>query len=119
MLIRDGSCEGDAVAGVEVRYALDDGTVVGFEVEPGAGFGPAGVGDVAGRIRDAVGPAVEGARTVLDKVREAGPDEVEVKFGIKVSGTANWLVAKAAAEGNFEITLTWKSPRPAGAPAVE
>ncbi|MCA1695681.1 MAG: hypothetical protein LC749_13655 [Actinobacteria bacterium] len=32
---------------------------------------------------------------------------MEVKFGIKVSGTANWLIAKAATEGNFDITLTW------------
>jgi hypothetical protein len=24
-----------------------------------------------------------------------------------VSGTANWLIAKAATEGNFDITLTW------------
>ena len=35
------------------------------------------------------------------------PDSVEVKFGIKVTGTADWLVAKAATEGNFEVTLKW------------
>jgi hypothetical protein len=64
------------------------------------------------RIGDAVAPAVEGARAVLAKVQEASPDKVEVKFGIKVSGTANWLVAKAATEGNFDITMTW-TPKPA------
>lgn len=52
-------------------------------------------------------PAVEGARAVLEQVKEAAPDKIEVRFGIKVSGTANWLVAKAATEGNFEITLVW------------
>lgn len=36
---------------------------------------------------------------VLEKVKEAAPEEIKVKFGIKVSGTANWLVAKAATEG--------------------
>jgi predicted neutral ceramidase superfamily lipid hydrolase len=97
---------------VVVGYALDDGTVVRFEIEPSAGFRPAGPDEIAGRIREAVAPAVEGARAVLEKVREAAPREVEVKFGIKVSGTANWLVAKAATEGNFEVTLTWK-PKPA------
>jgi hypothetical protein len=51
---------------------------------------------------------------VLAKVQEAAPDKIEVKFGIKVSGTANWLVAKAATEGNFDITLTW-TPKPAAA----
>ena len=72
-----------------------------------AGFTPAGPNEIAGKIREAVGPAVEGARVVLEKVKETKPDEVELKFGIKVSGTANWLVAKAATEGNFEVTLTW------------
>jgi hypothetical protein len=96
-----------------VSYALDDDTVVCFEIEPSAGFRPAGPDEIAGRIREAVAPAVEGARAVLEKVREAAPDEIVVKFGIKVSGTANWLVAKAATEGNFEITLTWTPDRAA------
>jgi Trypsin-co-occurring domain 1 len=46
----------------------------------------------------------------LDKVKEARPDGVELKFGIKVTGGVSWLVAKAAGEGNFEITLTWSRP---------
>jgi NTP-dependent ternary system trypsin peptidase co-occuring protein len=59
-------------------------------------------------VQQAVAPAVEAAKVVLDKVREAGPDQVELKFGVKVSGGTNWLVAKTAGEGNFEITLTWE-----------
>lgn len=94
-----------------VSYALDDGTVVRFEIEPSAGFRPAGPDEIAGRVREAVAPAVEGARAVLAKVKEAAPAKIEVRFGIKVSGTANWLVAKAATEGNFDITLTW-TPEP-------
>jgi len=104
LLRRDG-----LMAVAVVSYALDEETVVRFEIEPSAGFRPAGPDEIAGRIREAVAPAVEGARAVLEKVKEAAPDEIEVKFGIKVSGTANWLVAKAATEGNFEITLTWTS----------
>ena len=80
-----------------------------FEIEPSEGFRPAGPEEVIGRVREAVGPAVEAAKAVLEKVKEARPDEVELKFGVKVSGGANWLVAKAAGEGNFEITLTWSS----------
>jgi hypothetical protein len=91
-----------------VSYALDDQTVVRFEVEPTADWYNVGSEEIVGRIRDAVTPAVEGARAVLEKVKDAAPDEIEVKFGIKVSGTANWLVAKVATEGNFEITLTWR-----------
>ena len=95
-----------------VSYALDDETVVRFEIEPDTGFRPAGPDEIAGRIREAVAPAVEGARAVLEQVKQTAPRQIEVKFGIKVSGTANWWVAKAATEGNFEVTLTW-APDPA------
>lgn len=98
-----------------VQYALDDGTVVSFEVEPGAGFRPAaGPDEVVGAIRNAVAPAVEGAKILLERVKETQPDGVELKFGVKASGTMNWWVAKAASEGNFEITLTWKPGASAG-----
>ncbi|WP_030376325.1 CU044_2847 family protein [Streptomyces rimosus] len=94
-----------------VSYALDDETVVRFEVEPTDDWHPVAAGDVVGRVRDAAGPAVDAARTVLHRVTELQPDQVQVKFGLKVNGTANWIVAKAATEANFEISLTWE-PRP-------
>lgn len=90
-----------------VTYELDDSTTVRFEVEPPPGFQPAGAGEIACGVREAVGPAVEAAKTVLDKVKETRPDRVELRFGIKVSGGANWLVASSAAEANFEISLAW------------
>src|SRR5690349_10363756 len=93
-----------------VTYQVDDATTVKFEIEPSEGFRPAGPEEILGRVQDAVGPAVEAAKAVLEKVKESRPDGVELKFGIKVSGGANWLVAKAAGEGNFEITLSWSRP---------
>jgi hypothetical protein len=90
-----------------VQYQLDDSTVVGFEFDPGPGFHQAGVKDFVGQVSKAVEPAVEAAKTVLAKVTEINPDEVEVKFGVKVTGEASWVIAKAATEGSFEITLTW------------
>ena len=93
-----------------VTYRVDDATTVKFEIEPSEGFRPAGPDEILGKVRDAVGPAVEAAMAVLEKVKEARPDEVELKFGIKVSGGANWLVAKAAGEANFEVSLTWSRP---------
>ena len=89
-----------------VKYRVDDSTEVRFEIEPGTDFQPVGSEQVIGRVRDAVEPAVEAARTVLAKFREAQPDEIAVRFGIKVSGRVDWLIAKAATEGNFDITLT-------------
>ncbi len=88
-------------------YTLDDATKVRFEVDPEPGFSLAGPDQVAGRVRDAAGPAIETAKAVLEKVREARPDQVEVRFGVKVSGGSDWIVAKAAGEASFEITLSW------------
>jgi len=100
------------VASQVVKYQLDDSTVVGFEFEPGPGFHQAGAKEFVGQVCKAVEPAVEAAKAVLEKVKEIKPGGVEMKFGVKVTGEANWVVAKAATEGNFEITLTW-SPDPA------
>lgn len=88
-------------------YAVDESTLVRFEIDPSDDFHPASADEVLGWVRDAVQPAIEAAKAVLEKAKETRPDEVELKFGIKVSGTANWLVAKAASEGNFEVTLRW------------
>jgi hypothetical protein len=90
-----------------VTYWVDDATAVRLETELTDGFRSAGPGEVLGRVSEAITPAVEAAKAVLDKVKEARPDQIEVKFGVKASGEAKWLVAKAAAEGNFEVTLIW------------
>ena len=90
-----------------VTYRVDEATTVKLEIEPTEGFQPAGPGEVLGRVQEAVAPAVEAAKAVLEKLKEARPDEIEVKFGVKASGEAKWLVAKAAGEANFEVTLTW------------
>lgn len=113
-IVRGQRLGGRAMSPTVVRYRLDDGTAVGFELEAGESFRPAGTDQVAGTLREAVGPAVAAARTVLEKVKEAKADKVEIKFGVKASGTMNWLVAKVASEGNFEVTLTWE---PGSAPS--
>jgi len=92
-----------------VKYRVDDSTEVRFEIEAVPGFQPVGADQVIGRVQKAVEPAVDAARAVLAKFKEARPDEIALRFGIKVSGKVDWLVAKAATEGNFEVTLTWKS----------
>lgn len=94
-----------------VSYRVDNETVAQFEIEPADGFVPAATNDVIGRVWDAAGPAVEAAKTLLDRVKQLGPDGVEVKFGVKVTGTASWLVARVTTEGSFEVTLTWQPPR--------
>ena len=95
------------MASQTVKYQVDESTVVGFEFDPDQGWRPAGAKEILGEVGKAVGPAIDAAKVVLDKVKEARPDEIEIKFGVKVNGEANWLIAKAASEANFEITLSW------------
>jgi Trypsin-co-occurring domain 1 len=99
--------KGRPVASQIVTYRVDESTTARFEIDPTEGFRPAGPDQVLGWVKEAVTPAVEAAKAVLEKVKEARPDQVELKFGVKVSGGTNWLVAKAAGEGNFEVTLLW------------
>ena len=101
-----GVVEGMAMA--EAGYRMADGTVVRFEFDPGdEGFQPASGDGIVGELEPAVAPLIAGARLVMEKVRAMGPAKVEVAFGVKVNGSMNWLVAKAATEANFSITLTW------------
>lgn len=100
-----------------VSYRVGESTVVRFEIDPPPGWSPAsGKRDLTAQVRDAVAPAVEAAKTVLDQIKAISPDGVEVTFGIKVTGEANWIVAKAAAEGSFGVKLTWSPDKTAGGP---
>ncbi|MFG2555902.1 CU044_2847 family protein [Streptomyces sp. NPDC048581] len=91
-----------------VSYALDADTVVQFEVEPTGQWRQVRADQVAGQVDEAARPAVEAAQRILAQIAELRPAEVEVSFGIKVSGTANWLIAKAASEANFGVKLVWR-----------
>lgn len=91
-----------------VTYRVDDETTVDIEIDPADGFVQAGVGDVVGQVRDAAESAIKAARVVLQQARELSPESVQVRFGIRVSGKVDWLVARAATEGNFEVTLSWR-----------
>ncbi|MEL4893904.1 CU044_2847 family protein [Crocosphaera sp. Alani8] len=50
------------------------------------------------------------AANIIGKLRELkdSPDEVEVKFGIKMTAEMGAIIASANVEGNYEITLKWK-----------
>ena len=50
------------------------------------------------------------AANIIGKVRELKdcPDEVEVKFGIKMTAEMGAIIASANVAGNYEITLKWK-----------
>jgi hypothetical protein len=54
---------------------------------------------------DTLQPALIGLR---DKLRAVGPQEMTVELGIKLSTKAGIVIAQAAAEANFKVTLHWR-----------
>jgi len=111
-----------------IKYQTADGGTVLVEVEGEAEAAiPKGGVVRAGRVGEAVQDAVEevqtrfedamevvrrNAQTIIGKVKEGltdPPDEVEVTFGLKAAGElGNFAVAKASAEANYTVKMTWK-----------
>ena len=97
-----------------VEFTLSDGSMVVIESdEDESGVVKAGLGDAVERASEMFEQTIENARksamVIVDKMRELGPDEVEVTFGLKASGElGNIVVAKAGVEASYSIKLKWK-----------
>lgn len=98
-----------------VRVRLDDGGWLLVEAADGpAGPGPVKAGragdlveEVSVALRAALRPVVAASREVLAELRDAGPDEVKVEFGVKLSASAGAVLTKGAAECHLKVTLGW------------
>lgn len=99
-----------------IEYQLADGSPIWVEVdEPDTG----GVkpvsrsGEVVEKAKQTFNEALDKvkpiAETIIDKLRNLSdsPDEVEVKFGLKMNAEAGAIIAVAGIEANYEITLKW------------
>lgn len=98
-----------------IEFRSNDGPIV-VEIEQGL-TGPlpaASPGEVAGKAKDSFSEAVAGikpiAEAVIGQLRELGPTETTVEFGIKFSAKAGVILASAATEGQCKITLSWTKP---------
>lgn len=61
------------------------------------------------------------SQAVLTELGKAGPDEIEVEFGVTLSAEAGAFIAKVASEAHLTVTLLWKRadappPPPPSAP---
>ena len=93
-------------------YMEVDGIKVRVEAEPAQGQELAGVSDdIAARWTD--------VRTILKHIATdyhgrlvelgtSAPEKALIKFGLKVSAEAGWVIAKATGEANFEVSMTWE-----------
>ncbi|HEX5496157.1 MAG TPA: CU044_2847 family protein [Mycobacteriales bacterium] len=105
------------------RFELADGGSVVVEVEEAPGISRV---SRQGRIFEAAGESFDQA---LTQVRDAAstalrqfqtmsrrPDEVVLKFGVKLDAEVGAMIAKTTLEGNLEVTLTWWAERSADIP---
>jgi Trypsin-co-occurring domain 1 len=99
---------------VEFPVAGNDSVIVEMDDEQLAGFAPAAVspGEIAARASESfestIDKLIPTVRAISDRMKQLAPDELEVSLGVKLTAEAGVIVAKAAGEANFTVTLSWK-----------
>ncbi|MEG4918306.1 CU044_2847 family protein [Microcoleus sp. bin38.metabat.b11b12b14.051] len=99
-----------------VEFPLESGDSIFVEVED-----PAPIDDCIGLRDEIVQKAQQTFESALEKIKpltnaimtkvrslNEPADEVEVKFGIKMSAELGAVIASGNAEVNYEITLKWQ-----------
>ena len=97
------------------RFELDGGGSFLVEVDDEPGVSRAGrtgrvLRDAHATFEKALADVRDAASTALDQFRSMGrqPDEVELKFGVKLDAEAGAVIATTGVQGQFEIKLRWR-----------
>jgi Trypsin-co-occurring domain 1 len=104
-----------------LRYTLQDGTEVHFETAESSAISErAGSPEIidGGALGNRLRPVALAAEEVTKGLRQTlTPDEIELSFGIRVSGEVNWwYFAKVQGESTLNVKVTWtnrQTPRTA------
>lgn len=96
-----------------VEFPLESGDSILVEVDEPSdriGLGDEIVEKAQKTFESALNAIKPVASTVINKVRSLNEpaDEVEVKFGIKMTAGMGAVIASGKGEVNYEITLKWK-----------
>lgn len=73
-------------------------------------------GQAVARAARSLGDMLAGIRPVAESFLESFadmdhvPDEVSLEYGLSLSADANLVIATTAAQANFKVTLTWRTP---------
>ncbi|MDX3538832.1 CU044_2847 family protein [Streptomyces sp. MB09-01] len=107
------------------RIPLDGGGYVLIEA-PARPDGPVKAGRVSDAIRDLPGslqealePVTEAARSTLEQLRKAGPDEIAVEFGVDLAVEAGAVITKTGAHCHLKVTVKWKRNGFDQSPSIE
>jgi hypothetical protein len=81
----------------------------------GRGAAAAGVERAGETFEQALAGVRAAAGSALAVFRDGTlqPDQVELEFGVKLTGEAGALIARTAAEAHFTVRLSWAPGRPA------
>ena len=112
--------------GEDMRYLVElpvgAAQTVSVEIEQAAdGLVDVGrAGQVVDRATRSLGEMLAGIRPVAESFlgEFAGmasvPDEMSLEYGLSLSADANLVIATTAAQANFKVTLTWRTPPASG-----
>ncbi len=73
-------------------------------------------GQAVARATRSLGEMLVSIRPVAESFLDAfvgmanAPDEIGLEYGLSVSADANLVIATTAAQANFKVTLTWRTP---------
>ncbi|MGW2398127.1 CU044_2847 family protein [Kitasatospora sp. NPDC001664] len=96
------------------RLPLDGGGSILIETADGM-TGPVKASRIGDAIRDlptglsaGLEPVTDLARTVLSRLRDAGPSEVEVEFGVDLATEAGVVITKTSANCHLTVRVAWR-----------
>ncbi|KUN06180.1 hypothetical protein AQI95_14900 [Streptomyces yokosukanensis] len=101
-----------------VSFAGPDGSCLNVEVaDEASGLerisrDPDGTARAGRHLMDALAQARPAITSVIDSVRELGPDGYEIEFGLKFNAETGVVIAKTTVEGHFVVKVNWTRPAP-------
>jgi hypothetical protein len=98
-----------------IEFSLKDGHRFLVEVEEPESTSverislPSGrmVAEAQQNFEDAIDKIKPVIASITNKFKELSPEEMEIKFGIKLSADAGVILTSVGGEVNFEITVKW------------
>jgi hypothetical protein len=108
-----------------VRFDLADGGSVVVELDDSRGVSRVSLQSTLDKAKTTLESSLSEVRDLaavaLGKFREMSsrPDEVEIKFGVKLDAQAGAVIARTGMQGHFEVKLKWKQDEEPEEPAEE
>lgn len=99
-----------------IEFSLEAGQTVVVEIDEHStdGMEPVSVqnlieksGKTFGEALSTIKPIAEAIISNLEKLNRK-PDEIQVKFGVKMNAQVGAYIASACGEANYEVNIIWK-----------